>query len=179
MFSNIWRPTYTGIKTASGACGLSRSIVLKILNIWWMPVQCHQNARKVDKWQTKTLRLVHLWIDILRRESNFSLQHLAERRGGIHIVTEHVLFDLTNPIKNKVRFSINLWWGIWKKRLVWHIFYEDSLTGRKWFQLLPEALVDWVYVLSYVTTILVVFTPDNRSAYLPVRCFPSIGYRVW
>lgn len=78
-----------------------------------------------------------LWTD----ESTFT------RDGIVNVQNVHY-WSLENPhiartVRHQVRWSTNVWCGIWGTQIVGPIFYDGTLTGDRYLHLLQNTVVDW------------------------------------
>lgn len=79
-----------------------------------------------------------LWTD----ECTFS------RTGVVNRQNTHFWFlqnpHVIRPNKHQVRWSVNVWCGIWKGTLVGPYFFDDTLTDKKYVDLLRGPLSDFL-----------------------------------
>ena len=47
-------------------------------------------------------------------------------------------------VRHQLRWSINTWCGVWKNRLVGPVFYEGTLTGHRYLQLLQDNIPEFL-----------------------------------
>ncbi|GBM60337.1 hypothetical protein AVEN_108122-1 [Araneus ventricosus] len=57
--------------------------------------------------------------------------------------------SLENPrcaveVRHQLRWSINVWYGIFNDRLIGPVFYEGTLTGQRYLELLKDVITDFV-----------------------------------
>lgn len=95
----------------------------------WFVDMCRQNLN--------FLRHI-IWSD----EANFSNRGMFNRKN-MHYWSRENLF-LPHPRNPQVRFSINVWCGLIGSQIIGPIFYEGSLTGRRYVDMLSELLVDYL-----------------------------------
>ncbi|GBL90494.1 hypothetical protein AVEN_179419-1 [Araneus ventricosus] len=58
-------------------------------------------------------------------------------------------WSLENPryaveVRHQLRWSINVWCGIFNDRLIGPVFYEGTLTGQRYLELLQDVITDFV-----------------------------------
>lgn len=142
-------PTYQ-YWNCQAACGLSLSLehVENHTRTWCTSIPWNNNARAVARGQPDMPGLVEFCVDILRGQSNCSLQHPVDRRHPIpmaRVLNTHY-WALMNPfcrcaMKHQMWWSTNLVQYLKKKKqFVGSVFYEGQLTGDKYLQLLQESL---------------------------------------
>ncbi|GBN44672.1 hypothetical protein AVEN_26931-1 [Araneus ventricosus] len=59
------------------------------------------------------------------------------------------ILTLENPryaveVRQQLRWSINVWCGIFNDRLIGSVFYEGTLTGQRYLELLQDVITDFV-----------------------------------
>lgn len=162
----------------SSACGLSSSRVCDILHqagahpYHAIPMQTllpGDAARRFD-WCNFVMNTLHiqpnflsniLWTD----ESKFT------RCGMFNRHNDHY-WGIQNPswgpaVRHQKRWSVNVWCGIWRNRLVGPVFYEGTLTGRRYLELLESILPDFEDDLPLVDLRSLWFQHDGAPAHRP------------
>lgn len=79
-----------------------------------------------------------LWTD----EARFDRCGVFNRRNAHHGA-------LTNPswhqeVRHQVRWSLNVWCGIWNNHLIGPVFYDGTLTGQKYLELLQTTVTSFL-----------------------------------
>ncbi|GBO38407.1 hypothetical protein AVEN_77648-1 [Araneus ventricosus] len=72
----------------------------------------------------------------------------ASRNGMFNRQNVHT-WSLENPryaveVRHQLRWSINVWCGIFNDRLIGQVFYKGTLTGQRYFELLQDVITDFV-----------------------------------
>ncbi|GBM83472.1 hypothetical protein AVEN_138323-1 [Araneus ventricosus] len=97
---------------------------------------CNFILSKCDK--VSTLAKEILWTD----ESQFT------REESANILDSHfgALENPQNlsPNNHQVRWSVNVWCGIWKLNLIWLFSFDDALTSTKYMHILSRPLSDYL-----------------------------------
>ncbi|GBL97803.1 hypothetical protein AVEN_231961-1 [Araneus ventricosus] len=79
-----------------------------------------------------------IWTD----KANFSHNGMFSRQN-VHT------WSLENPryaveVRHQLRWSINVWCGISNDRLTGPVFYEGTLTGQRYLEILQDVITDFV-----------------------------------
>ncbi|GBM71295.1 hypothetical protein AVEN_173867-1 [Araneus ventricosus] len=70
-------------------------------------------------------------------------------RNGMFNRQNVLTWFLENPryaveVRHQLRWSINVWCGCFNDRLIGPVFYEGTLTGQRYFELLHNVITDFV-----------------------------------
>ncbi|GBM37732.1 hypothetical protein AVEN_179814-1 [Araneus ventricosus] len=140
-------------KMISENCGLSKSRVWTILNksgahpYRSAPVQglLPRNTERRYTWCNFVMNNLEdhptFLADIIRKdEACFCIMF---NRQNVHT------WSLENPryaveVRHQLRWSINVWCGIFNDRLIGPVFYEVTLTGQRYLELLQDVITDFV-----------------------------------
>lgn len=79
-----------------------------------------------------------IWSD----EAKFSRNGMLNRHNAHYWALENPSWGMS--VKHQVQWSINVWCGIWKDQLIGPVFYDGSLDGPKYLQLLMDVLPDFI-----------------------------------
>ncbi|GFX06435.1 uncharacterized protein TNCV_2939631 [Trichonephila clavipes] len=70
------------------------------------------------------------------------------RQGTINTQNRHYWSlenpHLIRPNRHKVRWSVNVWYGIWKSTLIGPIYFDGSLTSESYTDILSGQLADFL-----------------------------------
>ncbi|GBL88968.1 hypothetical protein AVEN_255138-1 [Araneus ventricosus] len=136
-------------------CGLSNSRVSTILNesgalpYRSTPVQglLPRDAERRYTWcnfvmnnleDHPTFREDIIWTD----EACFSLKGMFNRQNVHTCLLENPRYAV--EVRHQLRWSINVWFGIFNDRLIGPVFYEVTLTGQRYLELLQDVITDFV-----------------------------------
>lgn len=101
----------------------------RIIFCQWLVDMCRQDPNFVRH---------ILWSD----EANFSNRGMFNRKN-IHYWSQENLF-YSHPRNPQVQYSINVWCGLIGSQIIGPIFYEGTLTGRRYVDLLSEILEEYL-----------------------------------
>ncbi|GBN07662.1 hypothetical protein AVEN_107931-1 [Araneus ventricosus] len=81
--------------------------------------------------------------DIISTEEAYFSSTGMFNRQNVHT------WSLENPryaikFRHQLRWSINVWCGIFNERLIGPVFYEETLTGQRYLELLQDVITDFV-----------------------------------
>lgn len=145
----------SSVRNISQACGSSKSYVWKVLNLYgaypYRP-QLVQGFLPGD--EERRFDFSNFIINKLETDSSFVNDILwtdectFSRIGVINKQNTH-FWSLENPRhirpnKHQVRWSVNVWCGIWKGALVGPFFFEGTLKGNDYVNLLRGPLSDFL-----------------------------------
>lgn len=97
-----------------------------------------------------------IWSD----EANFSNKGMINRKN-VHYWSQENLF-LTDPRNPQHQFSVNVWCGMIRSEIVGPVFYEGTLTGRRYVDLIISgALEEYLDGVNLATRHLIYFQQDG------------------
>lgn len=146
---------HSSTRDISMACGLTRGRVWQILHgqhahpyrvTLQQALLPRDNERRFD-WCNWALINVEGNSDFLSNivwsdEALFQRTGLLNRHNAHYWAMENPSWGLST--RHQVRWSINVWCGIWKDRLLGPVFYEGTLNGQRYLQLLQDIIPDFV-----------------------------------
>lgn len=100
-----------------------------------------------------------LWSD----ESNFCNKGLFNRKNTHHWSRENP--KLARPCNPQNRFSVNVWCGLIGNKIVGPRFYQGSLTGARYFQMITEILTEFLDDLNLEERQQCYFQQDGAPAH--------------
>lgn len=100
-----------------------------------------------------------LWTD----ESNFSNSGMYNRKNHHYWSRENLL--LVHPTTPQVRFSFNVWCGLIGSRIVGPFFYEGTLTGGRYVELMSEILNNFLDELDLISRQNLHYQQDGAPAH--------------
>lgn len=95
----------------------------------WLVNMCRQNYN--------FLKYI-LWTD----EANFSNRGMFNRKN-VHYWSKENLF-LVHPRNPQIQFNINVWCGLIGSKIIGPVFYEGTLTGRRYVDMVSEILEEYL-----------------------------------
>lgn len=127
----------------------------------------------VDMWMHNPNILKNvLWTD----EANFSNRGMFNRKN-MHYWSSENLF-IPHPRNPQGHFSVNVWCGLMGRQVIGPIFYEGTLTGRRYVDMLSELLENYLDDINLETRTQIYFQQDGAPPHrlqevraLLERCF--------
>ena len=98
-----------------------------------------------------------LWTD----EAKFQRTGLVNRHNSHYWALENPSWG--DSVRHQLRWSINVWCGIWKNRLVGPVFYEGTLTGQRYLQLLQDNIPEFLEDIPLAELCTIWFQHDGAA----------------
>jgi hypothetical protein len=170
---------HASTREVSADCGISHVRVWDILNRNGMhPYSCflqqtlqlNDYPRRFD-WCNFMLNELHanpaflthiLWSD----ESKFTQDGVVNRHN-VHYWAD------TNPHwnrndRNQVRWSLNVWCGMWRNRIVGPFIYGQNLNGQRYLRILQDTVQNFLYHIPLNDRLNMWFQQDGAPAHKPL-----------
>lgn len=142
----------TSIRQASTDVGLPRTYIHRILEKYnWHPF-CIHGLQKLYPSDFHRRVAFSNWL-LIQEDTNVNFvknimwtdECLFTENGSINIHNDHY-WNNTKPfyvqeIHHQRKFSVSVWCGIWNGQLIGPVFYDGTLTGTKYLQLILNGVV--------------------------------------